>query len=89
MTLYCELRVHIHTHTLTHTHTHSHTHTLTHTHTHTLTHFNQLQAHEFEVIAMYNYAGQEQGDLALVKGTKYVVFDDSRQYWWRARDERG
>ena len=38
---------------------------------------------------MYDYAALEQGDLPLVKGSKVVVFDDSRRYWWRARDERG
>jgi hypothetical protein len=50
---------------------------------------HQLQSHEFEVVAMYSYPGQEQGDLALVKGQKYIVFDDARPHWWRARDERG
>ena len=41
------------------------------------------------MVAMYSYPGQEQGDLALVKGQKYIVFDDARPHWWRARDERG
>ncbi|CAI8051711.1 Tyrosine-protein kinase BTK, partial [Geodia barretti] len=50
---------------------------------------HQLQSHEFDVVAMYSYPGQEQGDLALVKGQKYIVFDDARPHWWRARDERG
>ena len=82
--------MHTHTFSLSPTHTLTHIRLYTHTHTHTHTqNFNQLKPSEFEVIAMYDYAGQEQGDLALVKGSKVIVFDDSRQYWWRARDDRG
>ena len=44
---------------------------------------------EFEVIAMYDYPGLERGDLPLVKGQRVVVYDDSREYWWRARSEYG
>ena len=44
---------------------------------------------EFEVIAMYDYPGLERGDLPLIKGKKVTVFDDSREYWWRARDDKG
>ena len=44
---------------------------------------------EFDVVAMYDYPGLERGDLALIKGQKVTVFDDSREYWWRARDDRG
>ena len=44
---------------------------------------------EFEVIAKYDYTGLEKGDLSLVKGQRVIVFDDSREYWWRARDEYG
>ena len=93
---------HAHAHTHTHTHMHAHTHARTHTctctrahtrtHTHTHTHaqsFNELRPNEFEVVAMYDYAGLEHGDLALTKGSKVIVYDDSRQYWWRARDETG
>ena len=44
---------------------------------------------EFDVIAMYDYPGLERGDLPLVKGQKVTVFDDSREFWWRARDAKG
>ncbi len=44
---------------------------------------------EFEVIAMYDYPGLEKGDLPLCKGQRVVIFDDSREYWWRARNNNG
>ena len=47
------------------------------------------KANDFDVVAMYDYPGLERGDLALLKGQKVTVFDDSREYWWRARDDRG
>lgn len=47
------------------------------------------KANEFDVVAMYDYPGLERGDLALIKGQKVTVFDDTREYWWRARDDRG
>jgi len=50
---------------------------------------NTPKTNEFDVVAMYDYPGLERGDLALVKGQKVTVFDDSREYWWRARDSKG
>lgn len=47
------------------------------------------QCNEFDVVAMYDYPGLERGDLALIKGQKVTVFDDTREYWWRARDDKG
>lgn len=44
---------------------------------------------EFEVIAMYDYAGVEKGDLPLRKGQKVMIFDYSRDHWWRARNDKG
>lgn len=44
---------------------------------------------EFEVVAMYSYQGLENGDLALEKGQRVIVFDSSREHWWRARNNRG
>lgn len=50
---------------------------------------SEPKTNEFEVIAMYDYPGLERGDLPLIKGQKVTVFDDSREYWWRARDDKG
>lgn len=44
---------------------------------------------DFQVIAMYDYPGIERGDLPLQKDQKVTVFDDSRDHWWRARNEKG
>ncbi|XP_064404911.1 tyrosine-protein kinase BTK-like [Halichondria panicea] len=44
---------------------------------------------DFEVIAMYEYPGLERGDLSLLKGQRVTVFDSTREFWWRARDEKG
>ena len=44
---------------------------------------------EFEVVAVYDYPGMEKGDLALKKGERIIVFDDSREHWWRARNNKG
>lgn len=38
---------------------------------------------------MYDYPGIERGDLPLQKDQKVTVFDDSRDHWWRARNEKG
>ena len=38
---------------------------------------------------MYDYPGIEKGDLPLCKGQKVIIFDDSRDHWWRARDDKG
>lgn len=38
---------------------------------------------------MYDYPGIEKGDLALKKGERIVVFDDTREHWWRARSSKG
>ena len=67
---------------------------MTHTHVRTHTQVRPLPAEpakltDFEVIAMYDYPGLERGDLPLTKGQRVVVFDDSREYWWRARNEQG
>ena len=43
----------------------------------------------FEVVALYDYNGIEKGDLPLQKGQKLIVIDDSREYWWKARDANG
>ncbi len=50
---------------------------------------NTPKASDFDVVAMYDYPGLERGDLALIKGQKVVVFDNTREYWWRARDNKG
>ena len=50
---------------------------------------SEPKASDFEVLATYDYPGLERGDLPFIKGQKVVVFDDSREYWWRARDSRG
>ena len=55
---------------------------LSHTHT-------QLKPNEFEVIAMYNYKPKEALDLPLVKGSKVIICDSSRQHLWLARNEMG
>ena len=47
------------------------------------------QPNDFDVIAMYDYPGLERGDLPLIKSQKVTVFDDTREYWWRARDDKG
>lgn len=44
---------------------------------------------EFEVIAMYDYPGLERGDLPMTKGSRVLVIDDSREFWWRATDAAG
>ena len=41
------------------------------------------------MIAMYDYPGIEKGDLPLCKGQKVIIFDDTRDHWWRARDDKG
>ena len=38
---------------------------------------------------MYDYPGIEKGDLPLHKGQKVFIFDNSRDHWWRARNENG
>ena len=38
---------------------------------------------------MYDYPGIERGDLPLQKDQKVTVFDDSRDHWWRARNDKG
>ena len=43
----------------------------------------------FEVVALYDYNGIEKGDLPLQKGQKLIVIDNSREYWWKARDSNG
>lgn len=43
----------------------------------------------FEVMALYDYNGIEKGDLPLQKGQKLLVIDNSREYWWKARDANG
>ena len=83
--------------TLSNTHTHmyslslSHTHTHTHTHTHAQSRVRPTEPKpsDFDVIAMYDYPGLERGDLPLVKGQRVTVFDATREFWWRARDEHG
>jgi hypothetical protein len=38
---------------------------------------------------MYDYPGIEKGDLPLTKGQTVFIFDNSRDHWWRAKDDRG
>lgn len=49
---------------------------------------------EFCVVAEYDCpgmerAGLEKGVLALTKGQRMIVFDDTQEHWWRARDDKG
>lgn len=38
---------------------------------------------------MYDYYAPESGDLALSKGERVIIFDNQRQHWWKARNNRG
>ncbi|XP_033098935.1 tyrosine-protein kinase BTK-like isoform X2 [Anneissia japonica] len=41
------------------------------------------------VIAKFDYDPLQEADIALVKGDEYVILDDSREYWWKARNKNG
>ncbi|KAK9703552.1 SH2 domain [Popillia japonica] len=41
------------------------------------------------VVALYNYAAMETGDLSLKKNAEYEVIDNSQEHWWRVRDSLG
>ena len=38
---------------------------------------------------MYDYHGIEKGDLPMIKGERVIIFDSSREHWWRARNMQG
>lgn len=44
---------------------------------------------ELEVVALYSFAPQELGDITLVQGETYTIVENSRLYWWKARDRYG
>ncbi|XP_064607740.1 tyrosine-protein kinase Btk-like [Liolophura sinensis] len=37
-------------------------------------------------VAIYDFAGLEQGDLQLKKDREYEILDDSNEHWWLAKD---
>ncbi|XP_071949329.1 tyrosine-protein kinase Tec-like isoform X2 [Antedon mediterranea] len=39
------------------------------------------------VIAKFDYEPLQDEDIALVKGEEYVILDDSREYWWKAKNQ--
>ncbi|KAI4463657.1 tyrosine-protein kinase [Holotrichia oblita] len=41
------------------------------------------------VVALYNYAAMETGDLSLKKNAEYEVIDNSQEHWWKVRDSQG
>ncbi|XP_070552499.1 tyrosine-protein kinase Tec-like [Ptychodera flava] len=41
------------------------------------------------VIALYPYTPAQAGDLQLEKGEEYSIIDESREHWWKARNQRG
>ncbi|XP_038055177.1 cytoplasmic tyrosine-protein kinase BMX-like [Patiria miniata] len=41
------------------------------------------------VIAKFDYEPMEDVDISLVRGEEYSVIDNSREYWWKARNKRG
>ena len=43
----------------------------------------------FEVVALYDYPGLEEGDLPLTKGERVTVFNVSVKNWYRARNQQG
>lgn len=44
---------------------------------------------EIEVVALYDFCPQEPGDIALHQGETYTIIENSRMYWWKARDSYG
>lgn len=45
------------------------------------------QTVEIEVVALYDFTPQEPGDMALYQGQFYTIIENSRQHWWKARDQ--
>lgn len=43
--------------------------------------------YKYTVMAMYNFQPHELEDIKLVQGRIYYVLDDSKEHWWRVRDE--
>lgn len=41
------------------------------------------------VIALYNYAAIEDGDINLKEGDEYDVVDDSKENWWQVKNRKG
>ncbi|XP_022084812.1 cytoplasmic tyrosine-protein kinase BMX-like [Acanthaster planci] len=41
------------------------------------------------VIAKFDYEPMEEVDIPLVRGDEYTIIDNSREYWWKARNKYG
>ncbi|XP_071786997.1 tyrosine-protein kinase TXK-like [Asterias amurensis] len=41
------------------------------------------------VIAKFDYDPMEEMDIRLIRGDEYHVIDNSREYWWKARNKKG
>nr|XP_039259723.1 tyrosine-protein kinase TXK-like [Styela clava] len=49
----------------------------------------QVPRVEIEVVALYDFAPQEAGDIKLIQGEYYTIVENFRMYWWKARDRYG
>lgn len=49
----------------------------------------QVPRVEIEVVALYDFSPQEAGDIELIQGEYYTIVENSRMYWWKARDRYG
>ncbi len=41
------------------------------------------------MIAKFDYDPMEEMDIRLIRGDEYNVIDNSREYWWKARNKNG
>jgi tyrosine-protein kinase Tec len=48
-----------------------------------------IEPETFEVVAVYDYKPTEPGDLPLVKNQRVLITDNSREHWWKARNDYG
>ena len=48
-----------------------------------------LQKPNLIVIAKFDYDPMEEMDIRLIRGDEYNVIDNSREYWWKARNKKG
>ncbi|XP_064636639.1 tyrosine-protein kinase Tec-like isoform X2 [Lineus longissimus] len=44
---------------------------------------------EQTVVALYSFDASDEQDLSLIQGEEYIVLDDSREHWWKARNAMG